>query len=166
METAGSQGCRNAGEARSLISALCSSAAPAACKMQEHFEHSNAKPPLSFSSRLTCEFLPLYVWFLKLREPQGAQRKMSQEIASNFPGREMQRFCYQVWKKTKQTNQPPQQPTTPDDFSPSYFEKWLRQSPREGSAEPCAHSPGIWARTEVSWSRKGAEDNRTVQEHD
>lgn len=34
-------------------------------------------------------------------------------------------------------------PRIPDDFQPSLFEKLLKQSPQEGSAEPCDHSQGM-----------------------
>lgn len=139
---------------------ICSSAAPTACKMQEQFEHSNAKPPAKFFKQAHL-LIPAFVCLiLKLHEPQGAQRKMSQEMASNFPGREIRGFCYQVWKK-KNNKKTKKQPTTSDDFHPSYFEKQLRQSPQEGSAEPCDYSHGIWARTEVSWRCAFQKQERT-----
>lgn len=40
-----------------------SSAALTACKMQEHFEHSDAEPPAKFCEQAHFLFLPLFVYF-------------------------------------------------------------------------------------------------------
>lgn len=119
-------------------------ASSSACKMQEHFEYSDAEPPAKFFEQAHFLFLPLFVYFWN---------HMSPRVSKDVP-RSWKWFPWQGNREdfaTKSLKKKTQKPTTPDDFQPSYFEKPLKQSPQEDSAEPCDHSHGMWARTEVSW---------------
>lgn len=144
---------------RSVLPDFClasSPAAPNAYKRQERFEHSDAEPPAKFFKQARFLFLPLFVYFLNRMSP-----RVSKDVPRSgkwFPWQgNGEDFATKSLKK-KKTN------TTPDDFQPSYFEKPLKQSPQEGSAEPCDHSHGMWARTEVSWSfafqKQGSREER------
>lgn len=149
MEIVVSLGCLNAGGVCCLTSALQvvqQHLPPAKCKsilntvMPSH--------PLSFASKLTS-YSCLYLFTFEIAWAPG-WAKMFQEVGSNCPGRETGRILLtRVWRKKKKKKT---QNTTPDDFQPSYFEKPLKQSPQESSAEPCDHLHRMWARTEVSWS--------------